>query len=506
MGSTILCPYHQKPITQLNLQKNQEKRIFCNDCDTENQTLTNFEEAMKLWQSLESKTIQKFLNFKNSKVPQLDHLLKQFQQYREQALKYMNSLIETTEDYKHQFIKAIEREINYVKQLREEMDLRKLKEISQILSEKLIEEDNDNNHVGNLNLERILTKEKELLQEIKKNSLTIHVEIKKIVQQNHQEVKIRPINFEQINSIKQQLDCYALAINKPGNIVVSGSGKDIIIWKFDQDQLTQLQTLTGHNYNVNCLTFSQNLQLFVSGACDSQIMIWKEQSKNNWKCDQILNDHTNSICCLIINQTDDFIYSCSLDNSIKVWVKNIDNKFELYQSLIGHSGSVYCISLNPKETQLISSSRDKSIIVWDLGEDKLWKKLQIIQNDDYGYRIIFVSNVAFFWQRYGNGVAQVYLFDKTLLNYKLLKKINMKEQQADGYYLCPSIFHKKQHIILSKHAKNLYIVRKLQNNKFSLLQTIEFPSSSLFATISINADYLIVWNDKTKDIQIWKNK
>ncbi|CAK60193.1 unnamed protein product (macronuclear) [Paramecium tetraurelia] len=506
MGSTLLCPQHQKPITQLNITKGQEKRIFCTDCDTENQTLISFEEAMKLWQNLEGKAVQKFLNFKNTKVPQLDQLLSKFQQYREQALKFINSLIETTDDYRFQFQKAIDREINQIKALKEDMDIKKLKEISEILSEKLTEEENENNHVGNLNLERVLIKEKELFSELKKNSLMIHLEIKKLIQQNQQEVKIRPVNFQQINSIKQQYDCYALAFNKAGNVVVSGSGKDIIVWKFEQDKLTQLQTLSGHNYNVNCLTFSQNQLFFVSGACDSQIMIWREQAKNNWKCDQTINEHANSICSLIISQNDDFIYSCSLDNSIKVWVKNLDNQFEQYQSLLGHTGSVYSISLNLKETQLISSSRDKSIIVWEIGEDKLWKKLQIIQNDDYGYRIAFISNVAFFWQRYGNGVAQIYLFDKQLLNYKILKRINMKEQLTDGYYLCPSIFHKKQHLIISKHSKNFYILRKLQNNRFSLLQTIEFPSSTLFGAISVNADYLIVWNDKTKDIQIWKNQ
>ncbi|CAD8059474.1 unnamed protein product [Paramecium primaurelia] len=316
---------------------------------------------------------------------------------------------------------------------------------------------------------------------------------------------LNSFTFELMNSIKQNTSIYAIAFSKDNSIVLTGSEKDIKVFKHNQGILNQIQLLIEHKQYVYTLIFMNNTNNFVSGSYDHTIIIWQLIENNYWKCQQKLKDHSSQILCLIVNNTDDLIISGSGDKKIKFWTNQ--NYWFCLQSITDHTDYVYSLSLNEKQNKLLSCSADSKKIVIELQKsDRKWYVIQKIEVEQYGYRLCFINDNQFIFQPYCKEYTYVYEMDKNTRQFMKTKEIAVKCGQSSDYYLFPQQYLKSKSLLVNKNARNINIIQKKDNGDFIINQPIEFDTYYFYGQLSNDGEYLIVWDDKLKEIQIRKRK
>ena len=97
-----------------------------------------------------------------------------------------------------------------------------------------------------------------------------------------------------------------------------------------EERYTEIATLTGHTYGVNCLTLHENKLYSGSAYPDSTIRIWNTETHEEIAT---LRGHTDAVKCLTLHE-----------NNI-------------------HTGGVNCLTLH--ENKLYSGSWDKTIRIWN---------------------------------------------------------------------------------------------------------------------------------------------
>ncbi|CAD8169861.1 unnamed protein product [Paramecium pentaurelia] len=316
---------------------------------------------------------------------------------------------------------------------------------------------------------------------------------------------LNPFTFEIINqnTIKQNEWCQAIAFNKDCSIVVAGCDKNIKVFQHRQGKLDQIQILSEHRYNVYTLNFMKNTNNFVSGSHDNSIIIWQEIGNSQWKCQQILNGHSNPIYCLQLNNTDDLIISGSLDNTIKFWMKQVN--WMCQQTITDHTQQVYSLSLNDQQNKLISCSFDSQILVIEQQKlDNKWNVTQKIKVDTYGLRLCFISDNQFIFQPKCQKYMDIYEMDSNTKQYSKTKQIAVKYGSGGENILFPQQYLKSKCILVNKNGTNVNLMRKKENDDFIIQQYTEFNHKLIFGQLSDDGEYLITWDDKSKEIQIRK--
>ncbi|CAD8119812.1 unnamed protein product [Paramecium sonneborni] len=307
------------------------------------------------------------------------------------------------------------------------------------------------------------------------------------------------------NTIKEVDRCDAIAFNKDQSIVLAGCGKDIKIFEHQQGKLNQIQLLSEHKKNISTLNFMKMNNNFISGSRDNQIIIWQVIGHNKWNCQQILNGHTSWIFCLLLNNTDDLIITGSFDKTIKFWIKQ--DQWLCQQTITDHTSSVYSLSLNEQQNKLISCSFDSYILVIEQNKmDKQWSVSQKIKVDQFGYRLCFINDNQFAFQPKCKEQLHVYELDPNNKQYRKTKEISVKCGSSNCDCFFPQQYLKSKCMLVNKNGKNLNIIQMKQNGDFVVQQSLEFGNQNLYGQLSDDGEYLITWDDKSKEIQIRKYK
>ena len=179
---------------------------------------------------------------------------------------------------------------------------------------------------------------------------------------------------------------YALCLSPDGKTLVSG-GRDttLKIWNLNTignykpisptsrvigDGL--IDTITGHSESINCVAFTPNQQILVSGSEDNSIKLWDLATG---ECLATLEEHEAAVKSLAITPDGQLLVSGSADNTIKLW-QLPDNASEsicadpIY-TLTGHTDWVKCLAITPDGQTLASGSQDKTIKLWQLDTGEL---------------------------------------------------------------------------------------------------------------------------------------
>ncbi|CAD8109495.1 unnamed protein product [Paramecium primaurelia] len=315
---------------------------------------------------------------------------------------------------------------------------------------------------------------------------------------------LKPFSYELIkeNSIKQNDDCFAIALNKNCQILAASCGKQIKIYEFKQGKLKLQQVLNEHRKWVSTLNFMKKQNQLISGDGDGSIIFWSKNNNNQWDYSQIIKAHNDSIRCLILNTNEDMIVSSGGDNSIKFWIKQ--NEWICQQIITNHNSCVCQLSLNDQENIVISCGMDKQILVIQYSQqDQKWIVIDNIKTKSYGDRICFINNQYFAFQP--SRGEQIHIYELNSVNNKFDRKKDIFLNEGNDFSgLFPQQFIKSKQLLLNKHYQYIYLIRKTQNDEFKIEQSIEFSSTSIYGYMSDDGEYLITWDDSSKEIQIRK--
>ncbi|XP_036362845.1 WD repeat-containing protein 38-like [Octopus sinensis] len=122
----------------------------------------------------------------------------------------------------------------------------------------------------------------------------------------------------------------------------------------------KVKTFYGHTDEVNCVAFSPDFKLIVTGSDDKIVRIF-----NTTTCELLyeVEGHQGAIRCVAVSPDNEFIASGSYDKAIQLW-RISDANF--YNKLLGHTKSVEVVIFSPDSNLLCSGSWDRLAIVWNI--------------------------------------------------------------------------------------------------------------------------------------------
>lgn len=152
---------------------------------------------------------------------------------------------------------------------------------------------------------------------------------------------------------------YSLAMNPPGNMIVSGSTEKVIrVW--DPRTCQKLMKLKGHSDNVKALVLNRDGTQCLSGSSDGTIRLW---SLGQQRCIATIRVHEEGVWALQANDSFTVVYSGGRDRKIfKTDLRNIE-----VRALIGEeTAPVLKMLLTPDGQSIWVSTTDSSIKNWSV--------------------------------------------------------------------------------------------------------------------------------------------
>ncbi|CAD8208408.1 unnamed protein product [Paramecium pentaurelia] len=339
-----------------------------------------------------------------------------------------------------------------------------------------------------------------------------------------QETSLRPntFSYELLQNIRyyQDLNCFALAINKTNNILVAGQQNNIKVLQF-KNGLKLLNIIQKHQKQVVTLNTFQSRSHFISGSNDSSIIIWSFNMIANPKYLTKLRGHQDWITCLVIHpKNENLIISGSYDKKIKFWQQSsyfqsqssntsFKQSWICSQTITEHKKQIEGLSINKEGNKLITCGADYLILILEELENQ-WQIKQSIKVKEFGYRISFINNKLFAFQPRNNYLCLFTLNLNTGL-FQKYKDIQVQGGEKNCNGLFPLIYLQEKQILISKNGLNVNIIKFTFNNSSdfycNLEQVIDFKflkswDGLIYGTASLNGEYLITWDQISKEIQI----
>ncbi|CAD8210987.1 unnamed protein product [Paramecium pentaurelia] len=467
MNIEVLCPEHNEYIIQLDVEENIDlgRRTLCVECQGK--------KPISLKQSFDR--LNAFYQEQQNNKDALPYvLIKQLENLRKTLVQEINSVIA-----------SIQIEINQrVNPLQDNYSIVGLSQL-QILGERLssltsFQEKFLQKSIVNLKqqLYQILDKffneqpqkgllEKQMLQ-VKGNN-------------TQEEGKIINSYYKKINEVNMEDTCQAIAFNQNGNVMITTSKNDIIVWEFQKGMLNQQRILKEHSSEVVCLCVSRKQNFFFSGSTDSQIVVWYL-----WKAVAKLNEHKGRINCLVLWKNEETMISSSDDGTIRVW-NYIRSEWRSGQVMRNHKGAVYQISLNDMNNMLISTSQDTTIIIWEIKENQQWYQKYLLSQNVYGKKVCFIYNCKFVWIPYNTNSIQIYEIGQKQLN--KLTEMNLEDNGSDNQFN-PLIYNRTKNILIQKQLNKITIINK-PTSSLNVLQQIDFKDDQFSIEMTDEGNYLI---------------
>jgi U3 small nucleolar RNA-associated protein 12 len=160
----------------------------------------------------------------------------------------------------------------------------------------------------------------------------------------------------------------ALAVEPVQGLIACGHS-DGQIRVFDYETETCRITFSGHKLGVSCLSFDDQGMRLVSGACDTEIVVWDVVSESGLFR---LKGHKNLITkCSFIRSHPNILVSSSKDTLVKFWDLETQHCFK---TITGHRSEVWDFILLNDSNRLITGAGDSELRVWEINFDKFLAK------------------------------------------------------------------------------------------------------------------------------------
>ncbi|CAD8165290.1 unnamed protein product [Paramecium pentaurelia] len=513
----LQCEYHKSQIQMIHLKNPSlvPRRLACLTCVEENPgEYIRIERFYYEWQTQQQRKLSQLRNTQQTFVKAQTYQIQQFSNFQFQIndliLQHKNDQNKNIQNYLQQVEKLKQQESEIWSQINNQ----RMNEIVETYSNQTSMIEFENKHQSKLNIWKqnqqlnyntffviILNQLKDINPD---TQLTTYI---KQFEQKQSNFSYRLLNQ---SSVKQQDQCYAIAISTDTSIIVVSCEQLIKVHQFEDEILIEVQVISEHQKQVYCLVFMKYSYSFISGSEDNSIRIWGQKKKNLWICQQKLQSHLDSIFSLIISKNDDLIISGSKDSTIKIWDKQSQYKivsilkgkkeWQCKQTITSHTESVFSLALNEQSNYLISCGKDYKIIVFKEQEIG-WIQQQIIHVKCYGLGISFINNHTFCFQpQYHNKID---IYNLNFINYTKTKEISVKIGGVSNN-LFPQQMIKSKQLIINKNGTYVNFIKIDQNSDIVSEYSIQFSTPQIFGKLSDNGEYLFTWDFKSKEIQIWK--
>ncbi|CAD8118303.1 unnamed protein product [Paramecium sonneborni] len=316
-------------------------------------------------------------------------------------------------------------------------------------------------------------------------------------------------------SIDQKEWCNTIAINENKQLILVACDKNVKIYQLNNGLLRFIQILLNSQYTITILKFFNNNKCFqfISGSCDSIIIIRSIILLRNQKYIQKLNSHTRGISCLIIGQDQNMFLSASVDQTIKLWScfqqQKLSCQWSCQQTIKDHTNDVYALDINQKQNKAISGGYDDTILIMDIVKYKENYQLilkQKIKVSNFGYRILFINDQDFIFQTYCGKVLQLFKLNQDQ-QYLITQQLPVQcISQNCNIFFQPQLIRSKD-FFACKNSQNLNFIRfNPISNELVLLQSITFDNQEQYGQLSEDGEYLITWDKKLEKLEIRKYK
>ncbi|CAD8146612.1 unnamed protein product [Paramecium octaurelia] len=312
------------------------------------------------------------------------------------------------------------------------------------------------------------------------------------------------------NSIHQQEECYALSFNGSGSLMISGSNCDIKVWNFQQETLSEITTLSGHNSAITCLIFSKKSNSFLSASYDQSICCWSQINDQEWKCSQFYQQHTNCIECLILNQAENQLISGGRDCQIKIWkVDFLKNELCYLYSLNEHENDICSLCLNESENTLVSLDTIQ-ILIWKMDDQQNWQfdnvVTQAIQSPRS--RLCFINNHQLILVTRNEVEDLICILDiqnGKNQQFQIIEELKLiKNDELGDTSLFPICYNKEKQIIIFKYKLHVYFIKISNEGTLKLLSQIDYQTSYIFGTLTNDGKYLVIWEQVGKKFDYYE--
>lgn len=123
------------------------------------------------------------------------------------------------------------------------------------------------------------------------------------------------------------------------------------------DNVTEKNTLSGHQDIVNSVNYSPDGRLLVSASSDTTVKIWQRDGKLL----KTLVGHLDSVIDVAFSPQGDLIASAGEDNVVKLW--SVEG--EPIDTLYGHRGRVHRVVFSPQGDLIASAGEDTTVRLWN---------------------------------------------------------------------------------------------------------------------------------------------
>jgi WD40 repeat protein len=167
---------------------------------------------------------------------------------------------------------------------------------------------------------------------------------------------------EESRCVRGSLGPGPFALSHDCRLIAAASEREVGLW--DLASGDQRVSLEGHQGDVECVAFSDDSRLLVTGSKDCSVRIWDVSAGRQVQC---CLGHVDSVVSVACAPVDQLVASAAYDGSIRLWHSATGKEIA---TIATDRASAACLAFSRDATLLAAGMSDATVRVWQLGACK----------------------------------------------------------------------------------------------------------------------------------------